>query len=76
MPLLLAVTPAQVTKTSENMATLKIPYACKLLFQELQVRCLNREGGYAYMLVHRHAPVSSWDRKCHSRVGAGEVSSG
>ncbi|KAG1669071.1 hypothetical protein FOA52_003989 [Chlamydomonas sp. UWO 241] len=25
-----------VTRTSDNMATIKIPYACKLLFQELQ----------------------------------------
>ena len=24
------------TKSSEQMATLKLPYACKLLFQELQ----------------------------------------
>jgi DNA-directed RNA polymerase III subunit RPC2 len=24
------------TKATENMATLKLPYACKLLFQELQ----------------------------------------
>ena len=51
MPLLLAVTPAQVTKTSENMATLKIPYACKLLFQELQVRCLNSEGGLCIFVL-------------------------
>jgi DNA-directed RNA polymerase III subunit RPC2 len=26
----------QVTRTPDNMATIKIPYACKLLFQELQ----------------------------------------
>ena len=26
----------QVTRSSANMATIKIPYACKLLFQELQ----------------------------------------
>ncbi|PNH03046.1 DNA-directed RNA polymerase III subunit RPC2, partial [Tetrabaena socialis] len=25
-----------VDKSSEHMATIKIPYACKLLFQELQ----------------------------------------
>lgn len=25
-----------IDRTSDNMATIKIPYACKLLFQELQ----------------------------------------
>ena len=28
------------TKSPEHMATMKLPYACKLLFQELQVRPL------------------------------------